>query len=145
MAERSERLDRATQAVLAALYPTASRPADARRLGYKRAMLDHICSGKRFPKPDAAQIISADSGGRLSMAHLCGWTRKTRYPGCRVFEDDPMPPARAEGTETFRNRASDHDAILYLRSVAAELAPEVREAVETLLGLVEAPVRESAS
>lgn len=145
MADREKRIDDATIAGLVVLYPVAERATDANRLGYSRAMLDHICSGLRNPKPDIAQRISAESGGRLTVARLCGWKRTTHYPGCRVFDDDPMPLARADGSEVFRDRASDHDAVRYLRELVLDCPSEVRAAVEVVLDHLRPPASEESA
>lgn len=126
-------MDAATQQALTDLYPTASRAEDAARFGYKRSMLDHICSGRRKPSPGVAQRISVESGGRLTVARLCGWERTTRPPGCRVFDDDPMPLARALGDEPFRDRDSDRGAIRYLQSMAPDCPPDVCAAIDVVL------------
>lgn len=137
-------LDPQTCDELVRLYPYERRAEASERLGYSRITLNAICRGERRPKPEVAQIISAESRGRLSVARLCGWDPPTRHPGCRIFDDDPMPLARADGREVFRDRASDHDAVLYLRELALECPREVREALEVVLDHLGPPTTESA-
>ncbi len=124
-------LDNRTRVELAQQYPIATRSADAGRLGFSRAMLDHICTGRRRPDDDLAQRISAESGGVITVARLRRW-QHPRRAGCRFFDTDPMPPHRVSPDEPFRDRYSAEHTIRYLREIAADLPPDLRIEAERI-------------
>lgn len=130
--------------VLAEKYPHASRRADAQRLGISPSTLGCYVYGTRVPGERAAQRISSDLNGLLTVAELRGWVWG-RPASCRFFPTDPMPMHRAELDELpTRDRYSDADAVRYLRSLAPTLPPEERAAAELLIEHLGDPAEETA-